>query len=409
MGIKLIYKEEIQRKWGYVAGGAGLFAYMISPLQSNDMDYIVAYFCAIVAVFLGMEGKILERVGRSFLMLVLLASIDEVIVIVIERIEETFSYIEHVHYWGNLLTSIWGLIVLVILSFYAKKGEKFKFLTQKLVIAFVVISGVTILCTITALNLSAEYIGNSAFRLFVDVVVSLAYICICLLCWFLIYFREKNEEKSKLLRIERELNESQNKYYQLMLEKETRKFRHDLNNHLFCLRELAKREDLCEIKKYLDGMSSELQKIRELSYSTGNDLFDAILNDKLLDISKDIVVTVKGKFRHELSLDAIDVCTIFSNLLQNAVEELEPIRKSGFLNIEIRSGQQYTEIEIKNSVRRRVKLEKNGLPQTSKEDKKNHGMGLKNVKRTVERCHGNLKINSDEQVFSVLVSFCNKM
>ena len=227
--------------------------------------------------------------------------------------------------------------------------------------------------------------------------------------WFLIYFREKNEEKSKLLRIERELNESQNKYYQLMLEKETRKFRHDLNNHLFCLRELAKREDLCEIKKYLDGMSSELQKIRELSYSTGNDLFDAILNDKLLDISKDIVVTVKGKFRHELSLDAIDVCTIFSNLLQNAVEELEPIRKSGFLNIEIRSGQQYTEIEIKNSVRRRVKLEKNGLPQTSKEDKKNHGMGLKNVKRTVERCHGNLKINSDEQVFSVLVSFCNKM
>ena len=42
LGIKLIYKEEIQRKWGYVAGGAGLFAYMISPLQSNDMDYCCA-------------------------------------------------------------------------------------------------------------------------------------------------------------------------------------------------------------------------------------------------------------------------------------------------------------------------------------------------------------------------------
>lgn len=259
--------------------------------------------------------------------------------------------------------------------------------------------------------MTAEYGQNNSFQIFVDVVVSMAYICICILCWFLIYFQRQNEEKTRMLEIERKLKESQNRYYQFMLEKEaeTRKFRHDLNNHLFCLKEMAEREDIDEIKKYLDGMNGEMQKIKGATYSTGNELFDAILNDKLLGLPENVSVTVKGTFCHELSIEAIDMCTIFSNLLQNAVEEVKKISGQGFLDVEIRSGQQFTEIEIKNSAIKKVKLQKDGLPKTSKEDDRNHGIGLKNVKKTIEKCHGEFVIISEEGFFSVRVSFSKSL
>ncbi len=407
LGLKLVYKEDTQRKWGYVAGGVVLLGYLISIFQSDDMDYIVAYLCAIVAVLIGMEGKVFQRIIKSLLLLLLISSIDEVIDVLMGRAEELFYNIKNIQYWINLITSLWGLLILAIIFFFMKKRNKSSFLKTNIVVIIVILSGLTVIWTTAALNISSTYVDSELFQIIVDVVVSFSYICICALCWFLIYYREQNEEKAKLLEVERALKESQNSYYQLMLEKETetRQFRHDLTNHLFCLKEIANREDINEIKKYLDGMNGELQKIRQLSYSTGNELFDAILADKLSGIAENISVSVRGMFRYDLALEAIDICTIFSNLLQNAVEELNQIQELGELKIEILSGKQYTEIEIKNSTRNQIIFYKDGLPKTRKGDERNHGMGLQNVRKSVEKYHGKMEILCDENTFSVKISF----
>lgn len=154
-------------------------------------------------------------------------------------------------------------------------------------------------------------------------------------------------------------------------------------------------------------MRGKFNKISQLSYSTENELFDVLLNEKMSYLPKAISIDISGTFLSPLLLDSIDLCTIFSNLLQNAVEEL--IRKeSGYLKVCINSGKNFTEVIIENSVRKKVLLQDNGLPKTSKEDKKNHGIGMENVRKTIEKCSGKMEISSEQEAFSVKVILENK-
>ena len=62
-------------------------------------------------------------------------------------------------------------------------------------------------------------------------------------------------------------------------------------------------------------------------------------------------------------------------------------------------------IEIKNSHNGRIHRVGN-MFKTTKEQKKGHGIGLKNVQRVVEEYHGQMEINNTEESFFVkLVMF----
>ena len=152
----------------------------------------------------------------------------------------------------------------------------------------------------------------------------------------------------------------------------------------------------------------EMNKISQMSYRTENELFDVLLNEKRSHLPEATSIEVQGKFLGQLDLEAIDLCTIFSNLFQNAVEELKRQQEGRFLIVKIKNGKNFTEVAIENSVRYKVLLQENGLPKTSKGDKKNHGIGLENVRRTVERCNGKMEISSEQERFSVKVILENR-
>lgn len=412
MGVKLIFEEEVKRKWCYGLGLFFMLGYLLNPLHHVKMEYVGIYFCAVGAVFFGMKGNIIKRIGKILMIYLLLAGIDESIVVFVERFEASHQQISHIHLWMSLISSAWGWLVLSIVYVLAEKKRKKsgKVLSRNGVTFIILINGIVMVFLVSGLNAGADrFIDNPMFLVYIDIAVCLADICICLLCWLLMYLRGQNDEQNRLLFMERELKESQSNYYQLLLKKEeeTRKFRHDLNNHLFCLSDLAGKKKLEEIQKYLESMRGKFNKISQLSYSTENELFDVLLNEKMSHLPNAIFIDISGKFLSPLLLDSIDLCTIFSNLLQNAVEEL--IRKeSGYLKVCINSGKNFTEVIIENSVRKKVLLQDNGLPKTSKEDKKNHGIGMENVRKTVEKCSGKMEISSEQEAFSVKVILENK-
>lgn len=307
-----------------------------------------------------------------------------------------------------LMESTWGLFVVFLIYLWIKRRQKEKaeLLTNNMVMLIIVVSGLAILCTVSALNFATRYAINSGFQAFADVLISISYICICLLCWLLIYFRKRMDEKNQLLAMERSMKESQNSYYRLLLEKEeeTRKFRHDFNNHSYCIRELIQQGDMERVKSYIDTINEQMERIQQISVQTGYDFFDIILNEKLSKLNSKVDVTMKGKICSKICVDEADFCTIFANLFQNVVEELSrQEQKNPFLEIEIKSGKEYLEIQIRNSTCENIKLMKNGFPPTRKKDKKNHGIGLANVQNIVERNHGEFKIETKEKVFEVKV------
>ena len=126
----------------------------------------------------------------------------------------------------------------------------------------------------------------------------------------------------------------------------------------------------------------------------------------LFHLERKTKIIVNGKFCQKLNISEMDVCIIFSNLIQNAVEEINQ-QEEGWFKLQIQSGKQYTEVVIQNSVRQEVMLQRNGLPRTIKDDKRSHGLGLQNVKSAIERSGGFFKIASKRDSFEVKIQLYN--
>jgi hypothetical protein len=408
LAFRIIYNEQIKKYWSYFAGGALLLVYMYIEGGNSERDYIVAYVLVLAMTVFGMYGKAGERILRTLISGILLVLIDEIPSAMLSCVELQYRNVIHIHSVINILASIWGLAVLIIFFLLSKKKREKLFWNMNRVRLVVIVNGVVLSLTVAELNVVKEKFTRTGFQAFADITTTIAYVSLSLLCCLVLYFRDQDEHKSGLLEIEKELMDAQTDYYQLLLQKEedTRKFRHDIKNHLLCLNNLAGKGDLDGLKKYLGEMYGQIEQISSLTYTTGNELVDIILNDKFYAFDGKIKIQIIGSFCNALNISEMDLCIIFSNIFQNAAEELSG-QEQGWFEIQITLGNQFTEIIIQNSVNGKTVMQGDGFPQTRKGDTRNHGIGLRNVKAVVERNNGYFEIISKESRFGVKIQLQN--
>ena len=197
LALEMVYKEKIQKRWNYYIGAVVTFIYMIFAGGNAERDYLVAYACIMLATIFSLSGNLKNKLVKSFLLCILITSIDEVVEGILLQIETTVKYVSHIHYWVDLLTSIWGLAVLSIVFFFYKRKKETLYLSKNKIIFVVVTSGVSLALTISSLNFAKDFVKNINFQYFSDFVASIAYISLCLLCWFLVYFRNQDEWKAR--------------------------------------------------------------------------------------------------------------------------------------------------------------------------------------------------------------------
>ena len=75
-------------------------------------------------------------------------------------------------------------------------------------------------------------------------------------------------------------------------------------------------------------------------------------------------------------ISQMDLCTIISNLLKNAVEAVD---KDGEIAVHIVRKEKYVQVDIHNSCKTMPQISRMEEIKTSKADKENHGYGLDNV------------------------------
>ncbi|MGF7144385.1 sensor histidine kinase regulating citrate/malate metabolism [Anaerotaenia torta] len=202
------------------------------------------------------------------------------------------------------------------------------------------------------------------------------------------------------------LRHLQKSHYEIMLakEEETRSFRHDISNHIMCLGEITKTGNLTEATRYIEQMQTALSEIQKKSYITGNEILDAILSYNIYRLGDGVNIHIAGFCNGILDVSNVELCSILSNPLQNAVEAL--IRQQEgrkYLNIHMHSTPNNFQLEIQNSFDPEDNIMINGLPYTKKPDNKNHGIGLKNVKRLVEKNNGLFQLDIQPGEFNVLI------
>ena len=114
--------------------------------------------------------------------------------------------------------------------------------------------------------------------------------------------------------------------------------------------------------------------------------------------------TIDGVADGGMGWKAIDICTVFANALDNAIEacmRTEP-DTDRFIRLEIRKTAHQRLMTLTNTSPDGVDCEKlmmNGVHLTSKADKQLHGYGVRNIRKTVEKYGGMTRLSCENGVF----------
>ena len=217
---------------------------------------------------------------------------------------------------------------------------------------------------------------------------------------------KESEKIRQLNQLEEELKKMKSEYEERLLEVENniRIYQHDMENHLICLMELAYEENANRVMNYVKELKNDFVDRKKQFYQTGNFIVDVLLNHYVSLLSDDVKKDVKGKWIQDLDVTEVELCSVFSNLMQNAVEALiKPITNKKYLEIRFVQGKTYAKLEIKNSLERLPEQDRQGNLISTKEDRKKHGIGLMNVRRIVEKNGGKFEIEMTKEEFKSIV------
>ena len=155
-----------------------------------------------------------------------------------------------------------------------------------------------------------------------------------------------------------------------------------------------------------------LGKVSSLSpkYVTGDEMLDIIISMKADRMDElNIKFTLDGVTDGGLNIKPMDMCSIFANALDNAIEAASSC-EDPYVSFSIKRTDKFFIIKITNSASGKIDIEKlmSTSGYTSKSDKEHHGFGLMNVRRAVEECSGILKAESLDSSFTLSVMMPRK-
>jgi sensor histidine kinase YesM len=178
--------------------------------------------------------------------------------------------------------------------------------------------------------------------------------------------------------------------------------RHDFNNHINCIYGLLQLKKPDEARKYIDRLAEEALVFSNL-IDTGNPVLSSLLNTKIAAAERDrIQLQTDIRLPETITIEPIDISIIIGNLLDNALEAcavLEGAEKN--IKLEVYTNNNNFYIKVKNSKSEQIITDAANLESrfTNKPDTANHGFGLFNIKKTVNKYGGIFKFEDKGDCF----------
>lgn len=238
-----------------------------------------------------------------------------------------------------------------------------------------------------------------------EIAVAVGQICLVLVNILFFFLLDKIQTAYRE-RLDIGLLQQQNQTYenqiQLLNQSEERisALRHDLRNHLFTLAQLAAQSNSDAVKEYLQELLSDAGSADAFS-ETGNFVIDSFMNAKLTKAKNagtdiDTELAVSGN----INMEDKDISIVLGNLLDNAVRAVETCPGPRRLTVVMRETPGKLYLKIENTHGEFIQKRGNRIL-SSKADSRNHGIGLKNVQKVVDKYNGNMEVVYTEDVFTV--------
>ncbi len=231
----------------------------------------------------------------------------------------------------------------------------------------------------------------------------LALVIMNLYIWYLFSYQSKNKKLRAELEIRKKQSEMQYQYYEKVEQRyqSSRKLVHDMRNHLQAI-EALQEQDSAKGREYVKDMHRMLDTLGIVNY-TENRMLNIILNDKAEEAQKaGIGLEIRiGEIRLEHIRD-MDMTTIFANLLDNALEAAEQAAGKPMIRVQADTFHDFTVVKIRNSMvcGGSAKV----LGRYKKRRKSHMGIGLENVRHTLEKYGGGMMTEALEEEFVVSIT-----
>lgn len=399
IGNRLFFKGKMKLPWLPVMGAAGiLISFTFFSVTEAGRIALAGITAAVIAGVM-IDESIVTKIVRIVWLECIVSFLDGAMVTLFGEIlvnEQTVYVI------GSLFT-----LLIIAFGGYILNKIQIKFSASKMVFR-ILYAMLILVCTgigyaSAAIQLMYEDLPKALQWFNLNYVIIASSLAITLLLISIFYVQKLYDFLQKVAETERKLNRLQKTYYQGLLDKEeeTRRYRHDMHNHLLYIGELAKSENAGQTAEYVESLEEKWNKISKKHYETGNMTLNILLNHYLTDL-EGVKISVVGMLKRELAIEEVDLCTIFSNLIQNAVEELKGQEgDERFFSLEIRQGRENTSITLRNSAK--ILVNQNEELKTDKKDKRNHGIGLKNVEEMVKHYSGEFSWEANGEEFKAVV------
>lgn len=289
------------------------------------------------------------------------------------------------------------ITIKIVLRFQKKENYN---IAKQTIIFYVAIMIASIISVVKIRNelLSGEI--KTIFSIYITIIIIIIDLCLYLLIYYCSELNQRNldieMQRLTIIQQQKEIENIIQDYY------ETLKIRHDIKKYLSIAIELMNEKEYDKLESYLKSFHDNTLGNAKAYINTENKMFNAIINQKLNEADRSeikIECCVFDDLSDFKGMDNLELCLIFLNLLDNAIEAekevIEPIIK---LNIFAKAG--YVCFKIENIVDDDI-LASNPNLRTTKKHKSIHGIGLKSVCEIIERHDGIFNISQNGKWFSV--------
>ena len=211
----------------------------------------------------------------------------------------------------------------------------------------------------------------------------------CLLAntFFALYLYEHMAMQAEIIRVQQQYEQNlkmELRHFDEMAvaQRQLKKFKHDFKNYVIGLGAYIDQNNAPGASEYLDSMKEKFAPGNTI-VETGNPALDAMLSTKkAVADSKNIDFNTRIQIPENLNINSADLCVIFGNALDNAIEACERTKRAdAVIDVDIAYNANVLYCKIINT----SPLPEENKRKTSKTDKFNHGFGLENIKTALSK------------------------
>ena len=181
---------------------------------------------------------------------------------------------------------------------------------------------------------------------------------------------------------------------------------HEYKNQIMCIDSLLKKKNYNKLEEYINSIFDKLDGQLDM-VDTNNEVVNAVINAKYYEaLQNDVLFILKINDLSHIKVSDEDIVTILSNLLDNAIEaagQCEIDKRT--VGIKLLYEDDVLSIAVSNSYKTEPEIMEDGYMRTIKDDKEQHGLGIRNVVATLEKYNAEYIIDykNGEFVFSIIM------